>query len=201
MAASVADPIHLSLPDTLEGPRVLLRPYAERDAAAVLASVDESRESLAPWMIWAHADHTVADYVAHIRRWQARWVLREELHLGIFDRHTGRHLGGTGLHRIDWQIRRFEIGYWLRDSAVGHGYATETVQVLTRFAFEVLQANRVEVRMDAHNARSRAVPQRLGFLYEGRLRGAAAGVDGQPRDTEVFAVLPDDYARLVWRTS
>jgi ribosomal-protein-serine acetyltransferase len=199
VSAAADDSIHIVLPDVLEGPRVLLRPYVESDAAALLESVQASRESLARWMIWANADHTVEDEVANIRRWHARWTLREDMLMGIFERHTGRHLGGTGLNRIDWRIRRFEIGYWLQDSAVGHGYVTETVQVLTRFAFENLHANRVEIRMDPRNTRSSAVPRRLGFVYEGCLRRSSPDVEGEAADTEVFALIREDYARLAWR--
>jgi RimJ/RimL family protein N-acetyltransferase len=124
--------------------------------------------------------------------------MREELTVGIFDRANGRLLGGSGLTRIDWNIRRFEIGYWLRESEVGQGYVTEAVQVLTRFAFEQLQANRVQIRMNPRNARSRAVPERLGFIYEGCLRNEFPDAQGNASDTDVFALLPDDYQRLNW---
>jgi RimJ/RimL family protein N-acetyltransferase len=192
-------PILIDLPRTLSGPRVVLRPYEEADALAVLASVEESRASLGQWMIWAYDDHEVGDMVANIRRWQARWALREDLMVGIFEGESGRHLGGSGLHRIDWRIRKFEIGYWLRDSAVGHGYVTETVRVLARFAFDRLAAERVEIRMDARNLRSRAVPERLGFVYEGCLRRALPDVGGQPRDVDVFALIREDFERQAWR--
>ena len=33
-------------------------------------------------------------------------------------------IGGTGLHRIDWAQRQFEIGYWCRSSRVGEGFVT-----------------------------------------------------------------------------
>jgi RimJ/RimL family protein N-acetyltransferase len=135
-----------------------------------------------------------------VRQLQARWLLREELTVGIFDRQSGRLLGGSGLARMDWTIRRFEIGYWVRDSAVGQGYATEATQVLTRFAFEQLQARRVEIRMDPRNARSRAVPERLGFTFEGCLRNAFRGVDDQAQDTLVYSLVPDEFERIAWRT-
>jgi RimJ/RimL family protein N-acetyltransferase len=110
-------------------------------------------------------------------------------------------LGGSGLARIDWTIRRFEIGYWLRESAVGFGYVSETVQLLTCLAFDRLEASRVEIRMDVRNTRSRAVPERLGFVYEGRLRRALPDVKARPRDVDVFALIHEDYERLPWSGS
>ena len=75
---------------------------------------------------------------------------------------------------------------------------TETVQVLTRLAFDHLQANRVEIRMDPENIRSRRVPERLGFVLEGTLRMIGPGPDGQPTDRHVFALIPEEYRRLDW---
>lgn len=195
-----AQPLLVDLPDELPGPRVTVRRYRDDDAPLVWAAVDESRATLGDWMPWTSAYKTPPDAVAFVRRAQARWLLREDLVAGIFERTTGRLLGGSGLHRIDWTIRRFEIGYWLRSSAVGHGYATETVQVLTRFAFDQLEANRVEIRLDVRNTRSRALPVRLGFIHEGCHRRAMPDVHGQAVDIDVFALIRDDYDRLTWRT-
>ena len=193
-------PGDITLPDELLGPRVRLRPYRESDAPALWEAISESRASLEAWMPWAREYRTPADVPPTLRRLQANWLLREDLTVGIFDRATDRYLGGSGLTRMDWVIRRFEIGYWLRDSAVGHGYATETVQVLTRFAFDDLGACRVEIRMDPRNASSRAVPERLGFTYEGCLRRGFRDVHGRPADTLVYALLPDEFANVPWRT-
>jgi RimJ/RimL family protein N-acetyltransferase len=192
------DPARIELPAQLLGPRVLLRPYREDDAQQLWDVIDSSREHLAPWMPWIQFYQSLEDARVQARRLAARWLMREELTMGIFERASGRLLGGSGLTRIDWTIRRFEIGYWLAPSAIGHGYVTETVQVLTRFAFAQLHANRVLIRMDVGNARSRAVPERLGFVYEGCLRNELPDSHGQPVDIDVFALLPDDYQRLNW---
>ncbi len=191
----------IELPDRLLGPRVIVRPYEEKDAPALWEAVEESRAHLAPWMPWVDAYHTANDALAFVRQFRAKWLTREDLIVGIFDRVGGQFLGGSGLHRIDWGIRRFEIGYWLRRSAEGHGYVTETVRLLTSMAFDVLAANRVEIRTDVRNVRSRAVPERLGFQLEGCLRKALPGADGLPCDMLIFSLLRDDYAALGWTNS
>ena len=191
-------PLLIPLPEELDGPRVRVRCYRPDDAQALWEAVNESRAHLEPWMPWAAAYHSVDDARTTNARIQARWLLREDLTMGIFERESGRFLGGSGLHRVNWDIRAFEIGYWVRRSAEGHGYVTEAVQVLTRMAFDGLQANRVEIRMDASNTRSRRVPERLGFVLEGTLRNSAAGTERGPRDTHIYALVPDDYRSLDW---
>jgi RimJ/RimL family protein N-acetyltransferase len=190
------DPLRIELPAELVGERVLLRPWREADAQALWEAVDSSRASLGEWLPWVPEYQTPEDALPTIRRMQSQWLTRENLVVGIFDKTSGEALGGSGLHRIDWSLRLFEIGYWLRDSAVGHGYVTEAVQLLTQFAFQDLQANRVQIRMDPRNTRSRAIPVRLHYVYEGCLRRCIPDVNGDPRDSDVFALTREDYHRL-----
>lgn len=194
-------PALVEVPDELLGARVSVRAYREEDAPDLWAAVEESRTGpLGDWMPWVKEYRAPEDALATIRRLRARWLLREDLITAIFDRATGRFVGGSGLSRIDWTIRKFEIGYWLRTSAMGHGYVTETVQLLTRLAFDRLEANRVEIRMDVRNTRSRAVPVRLGFVLEGCMRRAFPDIHSQPGDIDVFALIREDYEQLSWRT-
>lgn len=191
-------PILLDIPEELHGPRVLLRPVRPEDAQAVWEAKEESFEHLRAWLPWAERERSFEDSVAFIARARARWLLREDLTVGIFDRASGRFLGGSGLHRINWPLRLFEIGYWIRVSEQGKGYVTETVQVLTRFAFDMLRANRVEIRVDPLNVRSRRVPERLGFVLEGTLRRSGLSSSGEVTDRDIFALIPEDYAHLPW---
>jgi ribosomal-protein-serine acetyltransferase len=187
------------IPAELRGPRVLLRPLSLRDARAVWEAIEESRAHLSPWLPWVHTVRSLDDERTVIGRLRARWKLRQGLTVGIFDRITGRYLGGSGLHRINWDLRIFEIGYFIRAPEEGKGYITETVQVLTRFAFDDLAASRVEIYVAPRNVRSVRVPERLGFVLEGTLRRCREAVDGQPEDRHVFALIREDYLRLPWR--
>ena len=186
----------IPLPDDLRSARLVVRPYHPDDAAQVFAAIDESREQLRPWLPWVERHNSVDDARDFCARCAANWLLRTDLTVGIFALGDGRYLGGAGLHRFSWQVRAFEIGYWLRRSAEGHGYASETVRLLTRLAFEDLEARRVEISCDPRNERSRRVAERLGFVLEGRLRSIMLDTAGQPRDQLVFSLIPDDYARV-----
>ncbi len=189
-------PTLIPLPDELRTERIVIRPYRADDAEGLFAAIDESRETLAPWLPWVHRHECAADTRDFCLRSLANWIGRATLEVGIFDARDGRPLGATGFPRLDWRARTFEIGYWLRRSAMGRGYVGEAVRTLTQFAFEELAANRVEIRCDARNDRSRRVPERLGFPLEGRLRNDSLDPTGQPRDTLVFALIPEDWARV-----
>jgi len=89
-------------------------------------------------------------------------------------------------------VPRFEIGYWLRTRAEGHGYATEAVSALAKLCFEALAAERVEIRCDIQNERSAAVAERAGFTLEARLRRHRRNLHGALTDTLVYARLRED---------
>ena len=195
----MAAPRRIPVPREIRGRRVVLRPLRSSDVRAVWEAIEESRQRLERWLPWVQATRSIDDQRAAMARLRDLWRRRESFVVGIFDRRTGRYLGGSGLHRINWETRSFEIGYWIRTSAEGRGYVAETVRLLTRLAFDRLGANRVEIFMDPRNIRSRAVPERLGFVLEGTLRLKVMGTDGHLEDRCVFAVTRDDYDRLPWR--
>ena len=88
---------------------------------------------------------------------------------------------------VDWNVPRFEIGYWVRRRFEGQGYVTEAADAIARFAFGALGARRVEIRMDDRNERSWRVAERLGFRLEGVLRNESREGGGL-RDTRIYAV-------------
>src|SRR5579864_2978456 len=95
MADGEVAPILRELPAELRGERVLLRPFRPGDGAALWEACDESREHLRPWLPWIDETRAPGDSESYARRAQARWLLREDLPLGIWEIETGRLLGGT----------------------------------------------------------------------------------------------------------
>jgi RimJ/RimL family protein N-acetyltransferase len=165
VAPPAPNPLLIDLPDELVGPRVLARRYRDGDGAAVAAAVAESRERLiAAHMPWVKEWEEPNQGAIFVRRCQAKWAAREDLTLGLWERVSGAFVGSSGLHRIDWSVPNVEIGYWIRSRFEGRGYVT-AAEHLAAFAFEALQAS-VRIRCDAENARSAAVPRRLGFVHE-----------------------------------
>ena len=130
-AGSLPPPILRPLPDELRGPRVLVRPPRPGDGQAIWEAIEESRADLTPWMPWVDGSRTPDDTEAYARRAQAQWLLREEeLPYSVWEGRSGRFLGNSGFPRIHWDVPCFEIGYWLRLSAQGHGFMTEAVTLL-----------------------------------------------------------------------
>jgi len=181
------DPILLDFPDSFETERLTIRSPLPGDGEELQAAVAESMGDLRPWMPWANHIPTVEEEEDAVRRGRARFLTREDLWLLLFLKGTHTLVGGSGLHRMDWDVPRFEIGYFVRSRFAGQGYVTEAVRGVTRFAFETLGARRVEIHCDARNERSRRVAEGAGFELEATLRKHAVAVDGSLRDTLIYA--------------
>lgn len=168
--------------------RLLIRCPEVSDLDAIYEAIGESINELIPWMSWAKRSLTREDCEADLRRGIANFILREELRYHYHHRESGRLLACSGLHRINWDIPKFEIGYWCRLSEQGKGYVTEGVRGLTQMAFSRLGAARVEIRCDDLNSKSYAVAERLGFQLEAVLRNDSRSPKGELRSTRVYAL-------------
>jgi ribosomal-protein-alanine N-acetyltransferase len=90
-------------------------------------------------------------------------------------------LGGV----IYGAMRGAHIGYWIDRNFANRGYTTAAVEMLTRYAFEVLNLHRVEINLRPENAPSRRVAEKAGFVFEGE-RPRYLHIDGQWRDHICF---------------
>ena len=186
----VRPPILQDFPESFEMERLLIRSPLPGDGPEMHATVNESLEVLLPWMDWPKQHGTLEDSEKQIRLNRVRFLERTDLLLLLFVKGTGTLVGISGLHRMDWSVPKFEIGYWCRTRFAGNGYVTEAVRGITTFAFEHLGARRVEIRCDTLNRKSARVAERAGYTLEGELRNAEAGADGGLRNTLVYSVIP-----------
>lgn len=181
-------PILIDFPEEFYTDRLIIRKPMPGDGVAVYPAMQASMNELKQWMPWAHMEQTQEDLEANLREAHVRFLTREDLRLHIFHKETGAFIASSGLHRINWDIPKFEIGYWIDSRFSGNGYMTEAVQAIVNFAFNELKAKRVEFRCDTRNVRSRAIPERLGFTLEGVLKNdELSGDKKEVRDTCVYA--------------
>ena len=140
-------------------------------------------------MDWAVKPRTLDETADFVSRSKKSWQEETELNVLMVEQGSGEIVGATGYPRLNWDVPGFEIGYWVRSDRVGRGYASESTWVLARHAFDVLQANRVELRMDNRNERSWSVAERLGFSLEATLRNEVRVADGSLRDTRMYGAI------------
>lgn len=198
------DPLLIDVPMPIRTPRLELRAVAPGYGQQQLDAINESLDSLRPWMGWAHNtdDMTLDARESWLRHHAAAFIRREKLFMLAFDRTTDTLVGSTGFHDIDWDVPAFAIGYWVRPSYQGQGFATEMTVALTRYAFLALKAARVEICHSAQNVASRRVIEKAGFQLEGtRRRDHWLPADRGLDDTLVYShidVVDVPQLKLEW---
>ena len=192
MSGSSNDNSRVPPPYAIRTERLTIRCWDPRDAPRLKDALDTSLDHLRPWMPWAADEPKPVEEKAELlRAFRGRFDLGEDFVYGIFARDEREVIGGSGLHtRIGPDA--LEIGYWIRASHVGHGYAREATAALTKVAFRVCGIERVEIRVDPANEASLRVPRALGFTEEATLRRRLPAAEGQPRDAVVFTLFADE---------
>jgi RimJ/RimL family protein N-acetyltransferase len=181
-------PILRDFPHGFDTARLTIRRPEPGDGAETNAAIRETWSDLAEWMPWALRRPTVEESEEFVRKAHVKFVEREDLLFLLFLKGTRTLVGGSGLHRIDWKVPSFEIGYWCRERFQREGYITEAAAGIADFAVRELGARRLVISCDAENERSAAIPRRIGFVHEATLTNHKRHhVSGELRDTLVFA--------------
>jgi RimJ/RimL family protein N-acetyltransferase len=85
----------------------------------------------------------------------------------------GQLIGGVGLHGASAENRAAELGIAIGEkSHWDGGYGTDTMRVICRFGFEMMNLHRIELLVYASNERAIHVYEKVGFVLEGRRRDA-----------------------------
>ncbi|WP_223653798.1 GNAT family N-acetyltransferase [Hymenobacter psoromatis] len=150
------------VPELLETPRLLLRPYQPADATEFFAVLNKSRVRLRDsFPDRLQAVPTLADAPAQIADFAEDWRIGRFYVLGIWQRETQQYIGDICL--MPQRQAQAEIGYYLAAEAEGQGYAREALAAMVGFGFGPVQARRLLIRCFADNLRGQAVAQALGF--------------------------------------
>lgn len=169
------------------GDGAVLRRLRMDDLDRIWGAIEAERRRLDPWMMWIEGMRTIEDE----RAWLERVVAdgRSLEGCGVF---MGEELvAGVGLVPDPFGAAG-EIGYWIRSELEGRGLVTRAVRALIELGFREMGLHRIVIRAGADNARSRAIPERLGFTEEGVARGAGRSTTGF-YDLVVYSLLEDGW--------
>lgn len=167
-----------------------LRMLTARDAEDLYRITDESRENLRQWLPWLDHIRTTDDSMNFIKDSFQLYNDRKGITAGIFL--EGTLVGVIGFNELDFRNKIAYIGYWLAKKYQGKGIMTTSVEALITYGFKELSMNRMDIRAASGNLSSRAIPERLGFTEEGKLRQAEWLYDHYV-DHIVYSLLKEEW--------
>lgn len=176
---------------TLTGRFVALEPLAPSHYEALIRAAENPE-------IWRYIPFDVAsggyaaripDFVHEIERGrQVTFVVRRLADSTI--------VGSSSFLAIAPEHARVEIGAtWYTADSQGTAVNPEAKYLMLSHAFAT-NFNRVELKTDAKNARSRAALKKLGAVEEGTLRGHMWMPQGYFRDSVYFSIIASDWPHV-----
>ncbi|PTY78968.1 alanine acetyltransferase [Heyndrickxia sporothermodurans] len=140
------------------------------DTAKVFELTNQSRGYLREWLPWLDSTTMIEDTKNFISSCLKGYSENKSLTTVIL--YDGEIVGTAGFNQLNWSNKTGQIGYWLSEDFQGKGIMTRVAKALTDYAFKELKLNKVEIKAAAENNKSRAIPERLGFMNEGCIRHA-----------------------------
>lgn len=153
----------------LPGKAVMLEPMTPAATDEVIEAVAESDAALREYMPWSRKPEDLAAFVADC---PGRAATGAGLECAIRSRSDGRFIGVIAAMGLNRFTPRADLGYWMRTSETGKGFATDAVSTLVAFCRDELQLVRLDACVATTNIASQKVLQKNGFEQEGLKRKA-----------------------------
>ncbi|KAN0025231.1 hypothetical protein ACTFIU_003490 [Dictyostelium citrinum] len=115
----------------------------------------------------------------------------------IVNNENGKIIGSTRFWKVDMVNRKLEIGHtWLSKSMQRSGANTECKYLLLKFAFEEMNAIRVQFSTDELNEASQKAIMRIGAIKEGIVRHERIMPDGRKRNTIRYSIIDSEWEQI-----
>jgi ribosomal-protein-alanine N-acetyltransferase len=173
---------------TLETARLILRPFVGSDAADV-QRLAGAREIADTTLAIPHP-YPLSAAEQWIESHPAGWDAGTGVAFAITLQSTGELMGAVGLVKSGRHASG-ELGYWIAVPHWNRGYCTEAASALVSFGFGALDLHRIHAHHLSRNPSSGRVMQKIGMIWEGRMRQAIRKWD-HFEDVEMYAILATD---------
>lgn len=115
----------------------------------------------------------------------------------IYDKVKQQHAGSTRFGLINWKNKVLHIGWtWVGREFQGTGLNKQMKFLMLQYAFETLEFEKVEFRIDERNKKSRKAVEKLGATLEGILRQDTIMNDGFRRSTCCYGILKEEWPTI-----
>ena len=173
----------------MESERLLLRPFHMDDAEELYQlAKDEDVGVNAGWE--KHTSIAMSKEVIEN-------ILMKPDQYAIILKETNKMIGVVGLaddpKRANPDVRM--LGYWIGKAYWRNGYATEASNIILNDAFENKGHERISIYHYAYNEGSKAVAEKLGFVYEGYQHQSTKRFDGVVLDDVLYSMSKEDYLK------
>lgn len=166
---------------------LVLRPTTLESTSDIYEAIVRERNYLRTWLPfvdWTQDESNTLEYVQGV-------IDNEEVQYSIYD--SDKFIGRIGFNHMDSLNHKAEIGYWIIEEAQEKGIVTRSVKELLILGFTDLNLNKIVIKAGVGNAKSRNIPEKLGFTLEGIERDGELLVDNKYTDLAVYGLLKKEF--------
>ena len=150
----------------IETARLFIRPYSASDINEQTEAVLESVTTVGRWLSWCTPDYTVKNAAEWFVICDDAMKEGDAFTFGLFDKETNQLIGSVTINQLKPDMKIGNIGYWVRESKQGLGYAHEAVLAIKQFGFRELKLLRLEIVAAIDNKPSNRVAIKSGARFE-----------------------------------
>lgn len=192
----MSSPITMKIePVTLVGKAIRLEPLAEAhvsDLDYACKDPPDGRRTIWRYLLDARVYREVG-MPGMVKELLARQEAGSDLPFAIIDLKSGNAVGTTRFMEIHREDRVVEIGTWIGLGFQREGANLESKYLMLKHAFTVLNAMRVQFKIDTRNFASIDAIERIKATREGIARNHILLHDGTPRSSAIFSILDTEW--------
>jgi RimJ/RimL family protein N-acetyltransferase len=162
------------LPNELETKRLILRPYKDGDEDHFFEMLQKgNREYLDELLGPISQEKKIEKVKEYLQDLIADWKSGKRFVLSYWDKITNGYLGHIWIEPINWELRIFEVGWFVIQQQQNKGYSTESARTAFAFIFQHLNANKIVVTVrdyGKYKEQSKKIAIKCGCILEGFIR-------------------------------
>lgn len=139
--------ILIDLPETIESKNIILQMPKSGFGEKVHEAIIDGYDDYIKWLNWPNLIPTIEDVEIDCRKHHAEFITREYIRYLIVEKDSEIVVGRCAFpsFQANWLIPQFGISYFIAKNYRKKGYATEAVRAMTKLAFDILNAKKVEI--------------------------------------------------------
>ena len=172
----------------------MIRKYRKGDGTSFfeLLERNDNRQHLKEHVNEATTVTTLEEADKRIQELISNWDKKERFVMGMWLKTFNLYVGQIWIEPKNWDVPRFELGWFLDKSYQGQGLATEAVKRSIDYLFDDFKLHKIVVLVRNDNLRSKKLAERCGFIKEGRLRDHGI-INGKRIDLVCYGLLKNEY--------
>ncbi|MEM9338978.1 MAG: GNAT family N-acetyltransferase [Bacteroidota bacterium] len=177
----------------LSDERITLKPLRSSD-------IDQMKKICGDPVIWKWFTADLAD-PSNMEKWMSdRLNASEEgsqmTYAVVLNEHQ-QVAGSSSYGHINWKEKALEIGWtWLGADYIGSGINKHMKFLMLSHAFDTMEIERVEIRTDEINVRSRRAIEKIGTQLDGTLRSHRQTLGNRRRNTVVYSIIKEEWNEI-----